>query len=122
MDSTYWARKISAPSSRSQSPPAGDIMCLVSAFNAGDPYSIGETLVVDGLMTMIGAIFGSPFGTVIYFGHPVHKKLGGKYSFSFYNGIVYLILTLSGIFGLILDVSPKVAVGPTIMIFGIMLG
>lgn len=100
---------------------AGDIMSLVSAFNAGDPYPIGETLISDGFLTIIGSIFGSPFGTVIYFGHPVHKKLGGKYFFSFANGVIYLILTLAGIFPLILDITPAVAAGPTIMIFGLML-
>ena len=100
----------------------GDIMSLVTAFNAGDPYPIAETLIVDGLFTMLGAILGSPFGTVVYFGHPVHKKLGGKYAYSFLNGVIYLILCLSGVFGLIVDVSPKVMVGPTIMVFGVYLG
>lgn len=100
---------------------AGGLMCLVSAYNAGDPYPIGETMITDGLFTIVGAILGSPFGTVIYFGHPIHKKLGGKYFFSFANGVIYLILTLSGIFPIALDISPKVAIGPTIFIFGLML-
>ena len=52
---------------------------------------IGETMITDGLFTIIGAIFGSPMGTVIYFGHPIHKKIGGKAAFSFANGILYLI-------------------------------
>lgn len=100
---------------------AAGIMSLVSAYNAGDPYPIGETLITDGLFTIIGSIFGSPFGTVIYFGQPIHKKLGGKAFFSFANGWIYLILTLSGLFPLILDITPKVAAGPTIFIFGLML-
>lgn len=55
-----------------------DLMCLVGAFNAGDPYPIGETLIADGCGTLIGAFLGSPFGTVVYFGHPIHKRIGGK--------------------------------------------
>ena len=100
----------------------GDLMCLVTAFNAGDPYPIAETLIVDGLFTILGAILGSPFGTVVYFGHPVHKKLGGKYAYSFLNGVIYLILCISGVFGILVDISPKVMVGPTIMVFGVYLG
>jgi hypothetical protein len=50
-------------------------------------------MITDGLFTIIGAIFGSPMGTVIYFGHPIHKKIGGKAAFSFANGILYLIYT-----------------------------
>jgi len=96
-------------------------MSLVSAYNAGDPFPIGETLISDGLFTALGAIFGSPFGTCIYFGHPVHKKIGGKYFFSFANGVIYLVITLAGIFPFILDITPAVASGPTIMIFGLML-
>ena len=72
---------------------AGDLMCLVGAQVNGDSYPIGETLIVDGLFTIVGAIFGSPFGTVVYFGHPVHKQIGGKYAYSFINGLVYLIIT-----------------------------
>jgi AGZA family xanthine/uracil permease-like MFS transporter len=100
---------------------AADIMSLVSAFNAGDPYPIPETLISDGLLTIVGSILGSPFGTVIYFGHPVHKRLGGKTFYSFANGVLYLILGVSGTLGFILDITPSVAAGPTIMIFGLML-
>jgi AGZA family xanthine/uracil permease-like MFS transporter len=57
---------------------SSDLMCLVGAFNAGDPYPIGETLISDGIGTLMGAVLGSPFGTVVYFGHPIHKRLGGK--------------------------------------------
>jgi len=82
-----------------------DMECLVSAQKAGDPFPIRETMVVDGLFTMseftprnlsatqatrgtrpgltlssaaVGAILGSPFGTVIYLGHPVHKANGAQ--------------------------------------------
>ena len=81
---------------------------------AADPTSplrtdpIGETMISDGLFTIIGAIFGSPFGTVIYFGHPIHKKIGGKTFFSVANGFIYLILCLTGIFPLFLDIIPAV--------------
>ena len=71
---------------------ASGLMALTSAWNAGDPYPIGETMITDGLFTIIGALFGSPMGTVIYFGHPIHKKIGGKTCFSFANGLIHLIL------------------------------
>ena len=70
---------------------ASGLMALTSAWNAGDPYPIGETMITDGLFTIIGALFGSPMGTVIYFGHPIHKKIGGKTFFSFANGLIHII-------------------------------
>lgn len=42
-----------------------DMMCLVSAQKAGDPYPISETMISDGIGTLLGAILGSPFGTVV---------------------------------------------------------
>jgi AGZA family xanthine/uracil permease-like MFS transporter len=55
---------------------ASTLMCLVSAKNAGDPYPVRETMIADGIGTMICSLFGSPFGTVVYIGHPAHKRSG----------------------------------------------
>ena len=38
------------------------MMCLVSAQKAGDPYPIAETMLADGLGTLLGAVLGAPFG------------------------------------------------------------
>ena len=96
-------------------------MCLVSAQKAGDPYPIRETMIVDGIGTLIGALLGSPFGTVIYVGHPVHKRVGAQTGYSIMNGCLYLILTLSGIIPVILSLIPVIAIGPIIFIFGLMI-
>lgn len=68
---------------------ATTLMCLVSAKEAGDPFPVRETMIVDGIGTCIASFFGSPFGTVVYIGHPVHKRNGAKVGYSLANGIVY---------------------------------
>jgi len=98
-----------------------DMMCLVSAQKAGDPFPIRETMITDGIGTLIGSFLGSPVGTVIYIGHPVHKRVGAKTGYSIMNGFIYLILTLTGVIPVILSVIPSIAIGPIIMIFGIMI-
>lgn len=98
-----------------------DMMCLVSAQKAGDPYPIGETMIADGIGTLLGAILGSPVGTVVYVGHPVHKRVGAKTGYSLMNGCIYLILCLSGVFPVILSLIPVIAIGPIIFIFGLMI-
>ena len=41
----------------------------------GEPrYPIRECLIVDGLATVVAALFGSPFGTCVYCGHPQFKQ------------------------------------------------
>jgi AGZA family xanthine/uracil permease-like MFS transporter len=99
----------------------GDIMVLVSAQKAGDAYSIRETMISDGVGTLLGALLGSPIGTVVYIGHPIHKKNGAGNGYSLMNGVLYLIITLSGLMPIIAAVVPLTATGPIIMIFGLMI-
>ena len=47
------------------------------------PYPVAESMVVDGVGTIIASLFGSPFGTVMYFGHPAFKKSGAKTGFTY---------------------------------------
>ena len=46
-----------------------------SAEAAGDTYPVGLCQVTDGAGTMIGAVFGSPFPTTVYIGHPAYKRM-----------------------------------------------
>jgi adenine/guanine/hypoxanthine permease len=62
----------------------------VSAKEAGDPYPVRESMIADGIGCMIASFFGSPFGTVIYIGHPVHKRNGARVGYSFANGLCYV--------------------------------
>ena len=94
---------------------------MVSAQKAGDPFPIAETMVADGLGTLLGALLGSPYGTVVYIGHPVHKRLGARTGYSMMNGWIYLILCLSGVIPTILSLVPAIAIGPIIFIFGLMI-
>ena len=43
---------------------------IESAAAAGDEYPVRASLIVNGLGTLVGALFGSPFPTSIYIGHP----------------------------------------------------
>lgn len=78
-------------------------------------------MVSDGIGTLLGAFLGSPVGTVVYIGHPVHKKVGAQTGYSLMNGIIYLILCLAGVVPVILSLIPVIAIGPIIMIFGLMI-
>ena len=69
---------------------ASTLMCLVSAKEAGDPFPVRESMIADGVGTCIASFFGSPFGTVVYIGHPAYKRSGAKVGYSLINGFVYL--------------------------------
>eukprot|EP00283_Hemiselmis_rufescens_P021848 CAMPEP_0173438638 /NCGR_PEP_ID=MMETSP1357-20121228/20522_1 /TAXON_ID=77926 /ORGANISM="Hemiselmis rufescens, Strain PCC563" /LENGTH=636 /DNA_ID=CAMNT_0014403947 /DNA_START=20 /DNA_END=1927 /DNA_ORIENTATION=- len=97
------------------------LMCLLSARNAGDPYPIRETMLIDGVGTIIASCFGSPFGTVVYIGHPVHKRTGATTGYSWLNGFTYLIIGMSGLFAIFEAIFPVQAVGPVILLVGLMI-
>ena len=69
---------------------------IESASAAGDEYPVRPSLVVNGLGTLAGALFGSPFPTSIYIGHPAWKKLGARAGYSVLNGVVITLICVTG--------------------------
>lgn len=99
---------------------ATTLMCLVSAKQAGDPYPVRESMIVDGIGTMLSSCFGSPFGTVIYIGHPAHKRSGALVGYSVTNGLVYLFLSWFGVLALIQSFVSQATIGPIVLFVGLM--
>lgn len=100
---------------------ATTLMCLVSAKNAGDPYPVRETMIVDGIGTMIASLFGSPFGTVVYIGHPPYKRSGALVGYSLANGTIYLVLSWFGILALVQSIVNQATIGPIVLFVGLMI-
>ena len=100
---------------------ATTLMCLVSAREAGDPFPVRESMIADGIGTMLAAFFGSPFGTVIYIGHPAHKRSGALTGYSCVNGCVYLILSWFGVLALMQSIVNLATIGPIVLFVGLMI-
>lgn len=98
---------------------AGTLMNVFSARRAGDDYGIAETMVSDGVGTMIGSFFGTPFGTSVYIGHPAYKKMGAGTLYSVFNCIFFFIFSLTGIFGLLGGLIPRTAIAPLLVFVGL---
>ena len=99
---------------------ATTLMCLVSAKNAGDPYPVRETMISDGIGTMLSSVMGSPFGTVIYIGHPAHKRSGALVGYSVVNGFCYLLLSWFGVLALVQSLVNQATIGPIVLFVGLM--
>jgi AGZA family xanthine/uracil permease-like MFS transporter len=99
----------------------GTMTCVESAEAAGDAYPMAEVMVVDGIGTCMGSIFGGIYGTTVYIGHPVHKALGAKIGYSIVNGVLYLILLSTGIFAWLYNVIPGCANGAILVFVGLLL-
>lgn len=99
----------------------GSLECVRSAQECGDNYNSIETMLADGVGSMVGAMFGSPFGTTVYLGHPAYKKMGGSRGYSLLNGILFFIIGISGFHAILDAIIPREAVVPLVAFVGIMM-
>src|SRR5690606_8821778 len=74
----------------------GSLQNVESAEAAGDTYDTRSSLMANGIGTLLAASFGSCFPTTIYIGHPGWKGLGARSGYSTLNGLVILVLCLTG--------------------------
>ena len=94
---------------------------IESASAAGDEYPVRPSLIVNGLGTLAGALFGSPFPTSIYIGHPAWKKLGARAGYSVLNGVVITLICLTGTMGALTWLIPAEAGVAIILWIGVII-
>jgi len=99
----------------------GSLECVRSAQECGDDYNSIETMLADGVGSMVGAMFGSPFGTTVYLGHPAYKKMGGSRGYSVLNGILFFLIGISGFHAVLDAIIPREAVVPVVAFVGLMM-
>lgn len=74
----------------------GSLQNLESAEAAGDTYPTRPSLAANGIGSIAAALFGSPFPTTIYIGHPGWKALGARAGYSILNGAFVTIVCVTG--------------------------
>ncbi|MAF13198.1 permease [Candidatus Poribacteria bacterium] len=99
----------------------GSLQNLESAEAAGDRYETQPSLLVNGVGTMVAALFGSVFPTTIYIGHPGWKALGARAGYSLVNGVVVVALVLFGGIALVEQIVPLEAVIGILLWIGVII-
>ncbi|MEM8679980.1 MAG: NCS2 family permease, partial [Planctomycetota bacterium] len=99
----------------------GSLQNIESAEAAGDTYPTAPSLAVNGLGTIVGALFGSCFPTTIYIGHPGWKDMGARAGYSTLNGLVIATICLTGTVTLISTVIPVEAGVAIVMWIGVII-
>lgn len=79
---------------------------IESAKIVGDVYPEKESMIMDGIFTIIGSLLGNPFPTTVYCGHPSWKAIDARGGYSIVVGFAYLIITLTGLTGVMMSVIP----------------
>ncbi len=86
-----------------------------SAEAAGDHYPVATCQITDGLGTMIGAVFGSPFPTTAYIGHPAYKRMGAHAGYIIGVGTVIPLAAFFGLLAFLNDLIPVAAAAPVLV-------
>lgn len=84
----------------------GSLQNIESAEAAGDRFRTFPSLMVNGIGSVVAALFGSVFSTTIYIGHPGWKRLGARSGYSALNGIFISVLCLTGTIQAVLNLIP----------------
>jgi AGZA family xanthine/uracil permease-like MFS transporter len=99
----------------------GSLQNIESADAAGDPYPTRPSLAVNGIGSVVAALFGSCFPTTLYIGHPGWKALGARAGYSVLNGAFVTVVCLSGTLGWIAWAVPIDAGAAIVIWIGIVM-
>ncbi|MHA7875838.1 xanthine/uracil/vitamin C permease [Roseivivax sp.] len=86
-----------------------------SAEAVGDSYPVGLCQVTDGAGTMVGALFGSPFPTTAYIGHPAYKRMGAHAGYVIGVGTVIPLAAFTGLLAFLNGLIPAAAAAPVLV-------
>lgn len=95
---------------------------IESAEVEGDKYPTTLTLLVPGLLTILGSGLGSPYPTIIYIGHPGWKKAGARVGYSLATGIGIIAISFVGLLPLVMSIIPLVALLPILVYIAMTIG
>jgi AGZA family xanthine/uracil permease-like MFS transporter len=98
----------------------GSLMILESIRLSGDDYATRPSLLTNGLATFGAAFLGSAFPTTLYFGHMAHKAVGARIGYSILNGVMIMVIALTGIMSTLLHFIPFQVVAIVIVWFGLL--
>jgi len=92
-----------------------------SAEAAGDTYPVGLCQLTDGAGTMLGALFGSPFPTTVYIGHPAYKRLDGRAGYIIAVAVVIAAAAFVGFLSFLAGLIPVAAAAPVLVFVAVSL-
>jgi AGZA family xanthine/uracil permease-like MFS transporter len=99
----------------------GCLFILESVKLSGDDYPTRPSLLANGLATFGAACFGSAFPTTVYFGHMAHKAVGGRIGYSIINGVVIMLMCLTGLLPIVMHFVPFQTIAVMVVWFGLLM-
>lgn len=96
------------------------IQAVEQARECGDDYfDTTKPLVISGVASMIGALFGSPLSVGLYWGYPGWKKMESGTGYHLGIVVLYALVGLTGLSAIITAFIPEAVVLPILVFVGI---
>lgn len=92
-----------------------------SAKAKGDNYPVGTAMLFDGAATSLAAVFGNPFPTTVYIGHPGYKRINARAGYTVMVGVVLLLASIFGLLAFLSNLIPLAATAPVLVYIAITL-
>lgn len=92
-----------------------------SASAKGDDYPVQTAMFFDGGSTCLAALFGSPFPTTVYIGHPGYKRIQARAGYTIMVGVVLLLSSIFGLLAFLSNLVPLAATAPILVYIAISL-
>lgn len=99
----------------------GSLQNIESAEAAGDKFSTGPCMAVNGIGSIAAGLFGSCFPTTIYIGHPGWKALGARCGYSIINALFFSLIFVLGLGAMAVSIIPMEAGMAIVMWIGIII-
>lgn len=96
-----------------------DLENIESAHAAGDPYPTRQVMLMNGVSSTIGAMFGNPYPVTVYIGHSGWKSIGAGTGYTLFSGLTMFLVSLFGLGAFLLALIPMVAVVPILVYIGV---
>lgn len=97
----------------------GGIDCTESAAAAGDDYSTGRIIAVEGLATIVGGVFGGVIQSTPYIGHPAYKAMGARAAYTLATAVFVGGAGVFGYFDWVFYLIPKPVIFPILIFIGL---
>ncbi len=94
---------------------------IETARAGGDNYRISTTMLWNGFGTCLAAVFGSPFPTTVYIGHPAYKRMGARTAYATMTAGFLLVASVIGVFTLLQHLIPAAAISTLLVFVGLVM-
>ena len=96
------------------------IQAVEQAKECGDTFfTTTKPLVLCGVASMVGALFGNPLAVGLYWGYPGWKKMGSGTGYHLGIVVLYALVGLTGLSAIITAFIPEAVVLPILVFVGI---